>query len=300
MKEELIFKEPLTPSMSRIVRVRKIVYSSSTPFQQVDVVETDDYGTVLYLDKRFQTSEAEEFFYHESLVHPAMICHGKPERVLIVGGGDGGALEEVTKYSSVSEIDMVELDEEVTKICQCYLPSVCGKAFDDPRLRLHFGDGRKFVEECDSKYDVIILDLTDPMEPSKYVYTREFYKLCKDLLNSGGILALHSDSPFFYPEAFNTITKTVQSVFPCCKQFVTFIPGYLLDFAFTVCSQEPLLDLSATEAAERLRHQGVRSLRWYDPSVHPFLFTLPLYAQKILENPCSISTDLNPYVIPEM
>ncbi len=298
MNEKLVFEEALTANMSRRLRVKEIVHSSNTEFQRVDIVETDEYGRVLYLDRRFQTSEAEEFFYHESLVHPAMIVHSNPERVLIVGGGDGGALEEVLKYKSVSHVQMVELDGEVTKLCQRYLSEICGEAFEDPRVELIIEDGRKFMERTSLIYDVIILDLTDPMEPSKYVYTKEFYSLCKGRLKKNGVISLHNDSPFFYPEAFNVITKTLRSVFPYCYQFVTFIPGYLLDFAFAVCSLEPVTKVTSADAKKVIDSQNVGSLKWYNPQLQETLFTLPLYAQKILEKPCEISTDANPYVIP--
>ncbi len=298
MSDELIFRENLTSNMVRTLKVKGIRCSSKTRYQTVDIVETEEYGTVLYLDKRFQTSEAEEFFYHESLVHPAMISHSNPETVLIIGGGDGGALEEVLKYKSVKHVQMVELDGEVVELSKHYLSKICGNAFEDSRVELIISDGRKFIENTPVKYDVIILDLTDPMEPSKYVYTKEFYELCKDRLNDDGLISLHNDSPFFYPEAFNVITKTLKTVFPYCFQFVTFIPGYLLDFAFSVCSATSSPEISAADAKSIVKNQGLEDLKWYSPDMHESLFNLPLYAKRILEKHCQISTDSQPYVIP--
>lgn len=297
MNEDLYFYEPITLTMKRGVKISSILHARQSPYQLIEVVETEDYGRVLFLDRRFQTSEREEFFYHESLVHPAMMTHENPQSVLIIGGGDGGALEEVLKYPSVTKVTMVELDGEVVEVSRLYLSSVCGKAFDDPRVRVIIDDGRKFLEETGDSYDVIILDLTDPMEPSKYVYTREFYELCRDRLNAGGILSLHNDSPFFYPEAFNVITKTVRSVFPNCFQFITFIPGYLFDFAFSICSPNPLALPSSEELSGRFKDRGIGELLWYSPERHSSLFVLPGYAKKILETPCSISTDSAPYTI---
>lgn len=297
MNEDLYFYEPITLTMKRGVKISSILHARRSPYQLIEVVETEDYGRVLFLDRRFQTSEREEFFYHESLVHPAMMTHENPQSVLIIGGGDGGALEEVLKYPSVTKVTMVELDGEVVEVSKLYLNSVCGKAFDDPRVSVIIDDGRKFLEETRDYYDVIILDLTDPMEPSKYVYTREFYKLCQDRLTVGGILSLHNDSPFFYPEAFNVITKTVRSVFPHCFQFINFIPGYLFDFAFSICSTNPLTLPSSEELSRRFKDRNIGELLWYSPERHLSLFMLPGYAKRILETPCPISTDSNPYTI---
>jgi spermidine synthase len=297
MEKDLYFYEPLTMTMRRGLKVNAILHARQSPYQLIEVVETSDYGRVLFLDRRFQTSEREEFFYHESLVHPAMMTHEHPQSVLIIGGGDGGALEEVLKYPSITRVTMVELDGEVVDVSRRYLISVCGKAFDDERVKLIIGDGRAFLEHASEHYDIIILDLTDPMEPSKYVYTREFYELCRDRLNPGGILSLHNDSPFFYPEAFNVITKTVKSVFPHQRQFITFIPGYLFDFAFSICSSTPFPALTNEELKRRFKHREIGDLLWYSPERHVSLFHLPGYTVKILQTPCPISTDSNPYTI---
>lgn len=297
MNDDLYFYEPITMTMRRGVRVNAVLHARQSSYQLIEVVETDDYGRVLFLDRRFQTSEREEFFYHESLVHPAMMIHENPESVLIIGGGDGGALEEVLKYPSVTKVTMVELDGEVVEVARSYLASICGKAFDDPRVHLVIDDGRKFLENSKDFYDVIILDLTDPMEPSKFVYTKEFYELCKNRLATGGILSLHNDSPFYYSEAFNVITKTVGSVFPYMAQFITFIPGYLFDFAFAVCSTVEFPNLAHEEIRRRFEERAIGELLWYSPEHHKTLFFLPGYAKKILETPCQISTDSNPYTI---
>ncbi len=297
MENELFFSEPLTLTMTRTLKVKEVLHARKSEYQLIEVVDSEVYGRVLFLDRRFQTSEREEFFYHESLVHPAMMTHEEPVSVLVIGGGDGGAIEEVAKYPSVKKIKMVELDGEVIEVSKKYLPSVNGNVFDDPRVELHIGDGRAFLENCKEQFDIIILDLTDPMEPSKYVYTREFYELCKARLNPGGILSLHNDSPFFYPEAFNVITKTVKSVFENFKQFVNFIPGYLFDFAFSICSNQKMEELGLDELLRRFKTRGIGELMWYSPEKHASLFILPGYARKILEKHCEISTDEKPYTI---
>lgn len=289
--------EPFTATMGRRFHVRRVIHTQQTPYQLVEVVETDDFGVTLFLDRRFQTSEKDEFFYHESLVHPAMMLHPDPERVLIIGGGDGGTLEEVLKYPSVNAVTMVELDAEVVGIAKAHLRSICGAAFEDPRVQLIIGDGRKFVEETSTTFDVILLDLTDPMEPSKYVYTKEFYTLCASRLRPGGILGLHNDSPFFFPQAYNVITKTLDAVFPYRRQYAAYIVGYMLDFAFSVCSLDNVLDVDEEELARRAVRRGITGLLSYTPQLLEKFRTLPGYMQRILNEPCEISTDAAPFVI---
>jgi spermidine synthase len=295
--QENVFSEPFSPTMSREVQVKRWIFSKQTSYQKVDVVDTYDYGITLFIDRFFQTSERDEFFYHESLVHPAMMTHDHPRSVLIIGGGDGGTLEEVTKYKSVQSIKMVELDKEVVQISRQHLRSICGEAFEDERLELIIEDGRKYVENTKESFDVIILDLTDPLEPSKYVYTKEFYEICKSHLNENGILALHNDSPFYYPEAFNVISKTLDRVFHYKKQYVTYIVGYMMDFAFAICSRENLPPLTEELLSRRLQKRAIEGLQFYSPEMHFRLFALPGYVRHILDTPCHISTDASPFVL---
>uniref|UniRef100_A0A832EIE7 Polyamine aminopropyltransferase n=1 Tax=Desulfacinum infernum TaxID=35837 RepID=A0A832EIE7_9BACT len=294
---DLTLYEPFTATMGRRFRVHRVIHTRKTPYQLVEVVETDDFGVTLFLDRRFQTSEKDEFFYHESLVHPAMMLHPNPERVLIIGGGDGGTLEEVLKHPSVAAVTMVELDADVVDVAKAHLRSICGAAFEDPRVRLVIGDGRRFVEETDHAFDVILLDLTDPMEPSKYVYTKEFYGLCARRLARGGILGLHNDSPFFFPQAYNVITKTLDAVFPHRRQYAAYIVGYMLDFAFSVCAMDDVLEVDEKELARREAQRGIAGLLSYTPQLLERFRTLPGYMRRVLDEPCHISTDAAPFVI---
>jgi spermidine synthase len=296
-KEVRVFSESFSPTMSRNIRVKESIFSKKTLYQEVDVVNTYDYGLTLFLGGFFQTSERDEFFYHESLVHPPMITHSCPESVLIIGGGDGGTLEEVAKYKSVKSITMVELDGEVVEISRRHLRRICGDAFEDERLNLNIGDGRQFMEETKETFDVIILDLTDPLEPSKYVYTKEFYEMCRDHLNENGVLALHNESPFHYPNAFNVISKTLDSSFPYKRQYLTYMVGYMMDFAFALCSREPFPLLSFEELKRRLKEREIGDLQFYSSEMHDRLFILPGYVRNILNTQCDISTDAAPYTL---
>ncbi len=292
----LFFEEYITSTLKRSIEVKEFLFSTTSEYQRIDIIDTYDFGRVLFLDKRFQTSEKDEFFYHEALIHPAFMMHSSPKDVLLIGGGDGGSLEEICKYREVKSITMVELDKKVVEVSKKYLGSICKEAFYDPRLRLFFQDGRKFLEDTSSKYDIIVLDLTDPLEPSKFLYTKEFYELCKSRLNPGGILTLHNDTPFFFPKTFNVITKTLKSVFSKVKQFVIYIIGYGFDFAFSIC-YEDLNEPSQEELFGRFKRRGLKDLNFYSPHVHFTLFFLPNYVKRILESPCDISTDRSPYTI---
>ncbi|MEM0318067.1 MAG: methyltransferase domain-containing protein, partial [Candidatus Nezhaarchaeales archaeon] len=164
--------------------VRKIMYSGRTKFQQVDIVETYSFGKCLFLDGKLQSCEYDEHVYHEALVHPAMMTHPDPKRVLIVGGGEGATAREVLRYPTVEKVVMVDIDGELVDLCRRYMPEWSQGAFEDPRLELVIADGRKYIEETGESFDVVILDLTDPLPgtPSVYLYTREFYELVKGRL----------------------------------------------------------------------------------------------------------------------
>ncbi len=292
------YEEPITSTLKRAIKIKEIIYSRKTEYQQIDVIDSYDFGRILFLDKRFQTSEKEEFFYHESIIHPAFMTHPHPQDILLIGGGDGGALEEICKYKEVKSITMIELDPEVVNVAKKFLRKICKNSFDDPRVELIFTDGRGFLEDTKEKYDIIVLDLTDPLEPSKFLYTKEFYKICKSKLKTGGILTLHNDTPFYFPEAFNIITKTLMSVFSNIRQFVTFIIGYGFDFAFSICSKSDL-NISTNKLIERFTKRDIKGLMFYSPYIHNSLFQLPRYVKQILDTPCIISTDNSPYTIQE-
>ena len=155
------------------------------------------------------------------------------------------------------------------------------------------------MERCHDHYEVIILDPTDPVGPSQYLYPKECYRICANRLAPGGVLGLHNDAPCYYPETFNVISKTLDSVFPYKKQYVSFIIGYMLDFAFSICSLCPLPEPSPEVFSQRFKERKLRDLQFYSPGLHPRLFVLPGYIDQILQRGCKISTDRSPYVFDE-
>ncbi|MCK5585409.1 polyamine aminopropyltransferase, partial [Candidatus Bipolaricaulota bacterium] len=222
------FHDGLTPHLGMVHRVEDFLYSGQSEYQSIEVIKTRSFGTCLVLDGKIQSSEADEFVYHQSLVQPAMITHPNPRHVLIAGGGEGATLREVLRHNSVEKATMVDLDEKVVSICKQYLPSFSAGAFDDPRTELIVGDARKYVEESSQTFDVIIIDLPDPLEggPAQCLYTREFYTAVKNRLAPGGIMAVQSEPSRWYDlTAFVAIVRTLRDVYVHASPYQAHIPA---------------------------------------------------------------------------
>ncbi|TFH36117.1 MAG: polyamine aminopropyltransferase, partial [Dehalococcoidia bacterium] len=234
------FHDALSPDLGMIHRVEEYLYAGRSDYQGIEVIRTRSFGACLVLDGKIQSSEADEFIYHESLVQPAMIAHAEPRDVLIAGGGEGATLREVLKHGSVRQVTMVDLDEQVVSVCRRYLPSFSAGAFDDPRTELIVGDARRFVEESPRTFDVIIIDLPDPLEigPAQLLYTREFYTAVKSRLAPGGIVSVQSESSRWYDlQAFVAIVRTIGDVFSHTAPYQVHMPSFSSLWGFTTASE---------------------------------------------------------------
>jgi spermidine synthase len=301
-KEGTWFIEFNTPFSWHVRAIRRVLYSGVTKYQRVAVVEFEDLGKALVLDGKVQSSLYDEFIYHESLVHPVMITHPNPKKVLILGGGEGATAREVLRHRGVREVVMVDIDEEVIRVVKEYLPEMSQGAFDDPRLRLVIDDGRKFLERVNDKYDVVILDLTDPLEggPSYLLYTLEFYRIVRDRLSDGGLMVTQATSTHYALRTFATIYKTVASVFPVAKAYHVYVPSFDSTWGFVIGSLGPdPTSLTPDEVNRRISERINGELRFYDGYMHRALFTLPKHVVRVLEDP-SIrpATDSNPTFMP--
>lgn len=301
-KEGTWFIEFNTPFSWHVRAIRRVLYSGVTKYQRVAVVEFEDLGKALVLDGKVQSSLYDEFIYHESLVHPVMITHPNPRRVLILGGGEGATAREVLRHRGVREVVMVDIDEEVIRVVKEYLPEMSQGAFDDPRLRLVIDDGRKFLERVNDKYDVVILDLTDPLEggPSYLLYTLEFYRIVRDRLSDGGLMVTQATSTYYALRTFATIYKTVASVFPVARAYHVYVPSFDSTWGFVIGSLGPdPTSLTPDEVNRRISERINGELRFYDGYIHRALFTLPKHVVRVLEDP-SIrpATDSNPTFMP--
>lgn len=208
------------------IEVEDILYDHHSPFQHVQVATSPRYGRMLILDDAVQTTERDEHIYHEMLVHLPMAAHPDPKRVLIIGGGDGGTLEEVLKHP-VDAVTMVEIDREVIEVSRTFLPSIAGRAFDDPRTRLLITDGVAFVQHTDERFDVILVDSTDPTGPGLALFSAEFYRACATALTPRtGVLAVQSGSPLYQGDVLNLVARHLSAVFPGIAPYWAAIPSY--------------------------------------------------------------------------
>ncbi len=275
------FWEFVTPHLVQQFSISDILYSGETEFQSVQVVDTPGFGRCLILDDKIQCSERDEFIYHEALVHPPMITHPNPETVFIAGGGEGATLREVLAHSTVKRVVMVDIDGEVVDICRRLLPSLSEGAFEDSRVELLHADALKYLEETEEKFDVIIIDLTEPLEegPAYLCYTREFYQSVKDRLTPDGLMALQSGSTsMIISLGFIAVANTLATAFHVVAPYQAEIPSFGGTWGFGAASQS--LDpraLSPEEIDHRLASRVSRSLRFYDGLTHRGIFAIPKY-----------------------
>jgi len=228
----MYFGEKQTENTEFRIKIKKILFRKKSRFQKIEIFESFDWGKVFALDSLFMVTERDEFFYHESLVHPLLSSIKNPEKVLIIGGGDGGTLREVLKHP-VREVIHVEIDEEVVKACKRFFPWT-SKSFKDKRVKLIFEDGSIFIKNTEDKFDVIILDTSDPVGPAKVFYKKEFYKNLKKILKKGGGLSTQAESPVHHLKTIKNLYKILKeefkSVFPYLSPMPTYPGGLWLYF----------------------------------------------------------------------
>jgi spermidine synthase len=287
---EFWFTEKHTPQVELSIQVDRQLYSAQSPFQRIDIFESKELGRFLTLDGYMMLTEKDEFIYHEMMTHVPMAVHPRGEDVLVIGAGDGGILRELTRYESVRHIDLVEIDEMVVTACRAYLPFT-GCGFDDPRVHVHYQDGMKFVRSCENRYDLIIVDSTDPFGPGEGLFTREFYGNCYKALRSDGIMVNQHESPFYPADALamQRAHKRIIDSFPISRVYQAHIPtypsGYWL-FGFASKEYHPINDLKPRE----WKKLGIDT-RYYNINLHRGSFALPTYVQKLLEDVENVDLD---------
>lgn len=279
-------------------RMEEVLFEGKTQYQSVRVVRCTSLGVCLVLDGKIQSSERDEFIYHEALVQPAMITHPCPETVFIAGGGEGAALREALSHRTVKKAVMVEIDGEVTALSQKYLPGLSRGAFKDKRTEVHHSDARDFLAKSKEKYDVIIIDLPDPIEkgPAYRLFTREFYNIVLDRLTEDGLISVQAGSASL-TELLNltAVNHTLRSVFPIVVTCVVTVPTY--GGPWGICFASRKLDpsvLSPGEVDNRIAARSLKGLKLYDGLTHRGMFSLPLYLRGALAKQRRIITDKNP------
>jgi len=237
--DEIWFTEIDRDNLKINYRIKEVVYSETSPFQHIMILDSYDFGPMLVLDGAIQSTALDGYIYNEMITHIPLNIHPNPKNVLIIGGGDCGAAREVAKYPGIQRIDMVEIDEMVVKASKKYLKEVSGD-LSDPRVNFIFKDGTAFVKEKrDYLYDVIIVDSSDPVGPAVKLFELEFYKDLYNNLHEDGLMVCQSESPFFYPEMMVNIQKRLKSIFPVVKLYMATVPTYPGGFwSFTLGSKK--------------------------------------------------------------
>lgn len=277
--EDLCFTEVVDGlDWSQSLQISKTIYKGKTPFQEMIIFENPTFGPVLGLDGIVQLTEADEPFYHEMIVHVPLLAHGSARNVLIIGGGDGGTAREVLRHKEVEKVVMVEIDGQVVEMCKKYLPTVSRGAFDDPRLHLRIEDGIDFVKKTDEKFDVIICDSTDPQGPGKVLFTSDFYKDCKRILNDKSIVVTQNGESFDKNVACLKGFNNLKPHFKKARLFLTVVPTYIgghMTFGFATDAPE-YFHVSLKQLKKRLKLIDGK-MHYYTPEVHRAAFALPQY-----------------------
>ena len=283
-------------------RTSGVLYSGKSKYQSIEVLENECFGRCLVLDGKTQSAQLDEFIYHQSLVQPTMVAHPKPEKVFIGGGGEGATAREVLRHNTVKQVTMVDLDQEVVEICQKYLPEHHQGAFEDSRLILKFEDAYEYLQNIEEQFDVIVLDLCDPMDngPAYLLYTLDFYSMIRDRLTPGGLLVTQSGpaSLINHKEVFTAINHTLNQVFPTVAPYSTHVQSFGETWGFNVASLgENPADLTPDEVNDRLSTRGVSNMDYYDGVTNQSMFALPAYLRAGIAGENRIITTENPLFI---
>ncbi len=263
--------------------ITRVVCREKTDYQDLMIFETPAFGRVLALDGIVQTTERDEFAYHEMLAHVPLLSHGAAARVLIIGGGDGGTLREVLRHRTVENATLVEIDRAVVERCREHLPGLSGGAFEDPRTDLVIGDGVEYVARSGGSFDVIIVDSTDPTGPGEGLFGEAFYAGCKRRLAAGGVLAAQNGVPFFQADELVRTWRRLTPFFADVAFYTTAVPTYvggMMALAYATDDMD-LRRLPEAVIAERFRVAGFVT-RYYTPAVHAAAFALPRFIEEML------------------
>jgi|Deesub1362A_J573_1020465.scaffolds.fasta_scaffold00366_31 spermidine synthase len=267
-----------------LLAARGTTFSKRTPYQQLDIFEAEDLGLCMVLDGRIQLAQSDERIYHELLIHPACVFHGSPRRVAVLGGGDGCAVRELTKYREIEEIFLVDIDEEVVELFRDRFRTINGGALMDPRVTLACEDAMAFLQRQDRPFDLIISDLTEPFDPSElagelsfHLYTQDFYALIQERLTPEGIFVCQTGGALYQPDHDRYHLELVQGIrasFPHVTTCYEFIPSFSELWSITLAARRPL-EISWEEVDRELSRHGIENLWYYDGSAHERAFRPP-------------------------
>ncbi|KGA96049.1 spermidine synthase [Alkalihalobacillus alcalophilus ATCC 27647 = CGMCC 1.3604] len=274
---ELWFTEKQTENFGITAKIKRTLHTEKTDFQQLDVVETEEFGNMLVLDGMVMTTEKDEFVYHEMVAHVPLFTHPNPKHVLVVGGGDGGVIREVLKHPSVEKATLVEIDGKVIEYSKKYLPSIAG-ALDDSRVDVQVGDGFMHIAEAENAYDVIMVDSTEPVGPAVKLFEKGFYVGIAKALKEDGIFVAQTDNPWFHQHLIKQVYNDVKEIFPITNLYTANIPTYPSGlWTFTIGSKkhDPL------QVSEERFHEI--ETKYYTKELHKAAFALPKFVADLLK-----------------
>ncbi|MGE1062689.1 polyamine aminopropyltransferase [Megasphaera paucivorans] len=270
--------EHQSPYLDLSAEVSEVLYKGKSEFQDIEVVESKEFGRMLVLDGVFQTSIKDEFMYHEMIAHIPLFLHPNPKNVLIIGGGDGGAAREVVRHPEVEKVTMVDIDGKVIELSKKYFPEIAKAMLENnPKLTVKVGDGIGFMAQAEAYYDVIIVDCSDPIGPGEGLFTYEFYKNTYKALKPDGLFVQQTESPFMHQPLIQKIWKSVSEIFPITRLYTTFIPLYPSGMhCFTIGSKkyDPL-------TWKPNRAQTFKT-RYYNEGIQRSAFVLPNFVKELL------------------
>ncbi|WP_018759356.1 polyamine aminopropyltransferase [Paenibacillus terrigena] len=272
---ELWYTEKQTESFGITAKVKETFVTEKTDFQDLAMIDTEEFGRMLVLDGMVMTTIKDEFVYHEMVAHPALCTHPNPKHVLVVGGGDGGVIREVLKHPQVEKAVLVEIDGKVIEYSKKYLPEIAGE-LDNPRVEVIVGDGFMHIHEAKDKYDVVMVDSTEPVGPAAPLFERGFYQGIFEALKEDGIFVAQTDNPWFKADLIQKVNKDVKEIFPIVRVFAANVPTYpsgLWTFTMGSKKYDPL-EVDETQIPEI-------DTKYYSPRLHKAAFALPKFVEDL-------------------
>lgn len=272
---ELWYTEKQTANHGITTKISQTIHTEKTEFQKLDIIETNQFGKMLVLDGMVMTTDVDEFVYHEMITHVAMNTHPNPKKVLVVGGGDGGAVREIIKHSCVEKVVLAEIDRRVIETSKQFLPQIAS-GLDDKRVDIQVVDGIKYIHDHKAEFDVIMVDSTEPIGPAVGLFEKGFYQGISDCLREDGILVAQTESPWFNQELIQRVFKDIKSIFPITRLYTVSIPTYPSGlWSFTIGSKkyDPL----------ETKIEGIKDLdtKYYTKQIHKSIFQLPKFVDDL-------------------
>ncbi|GAA5415881.1 polyamine aminopropyltransferase [Paraliobacillus ryukyuensis] len=272
---DLWFTEKQTKDFGITAKIKRTLHTEKTDFQDLDMIETNEWGNMLVLDGMVMTTQKDEFVYHEMISHVPLFTHPNPQNVLVVGGGDGGVIREILKHPSVQKAVLVEIDGKVIEYSKQYLPEIAGK-LEDPRVEVKVTDGFMHIAESEDAYDIILVDSTEPVGPAVQLFSKGFYAGISKALKTDGVFVAQTDNPWFKADLIQQVYQDVKEIFPITKLYTANIPTYpsgLWTFTMGSKTHHPL------EVKQDRFHEI--DTKYYTEEIHQACFALPKFVKDL-------------------